>query len=73
MRPGGFEGDLFCGACCDGGSLHRAVLNAGRDDFASVVDPSLNAPGGSIHSMESAPNGRIYFSDGGAIYRLAPV
>ena len=69
---GGFEGDLFYGACCDGGSLHRAVLNPGRTDFASVVS-ALNAPGGSIYSVESAPKGRIYFSDGGAIYRLAPM
>lgn len=67
----GFEGDLFYGACCDGGSLHRAVLNPARNDFASVVNV-LDAPGGAIYSMESAPDGRIYFSDGSAIYRLAP-
>jgi glucose/arabinose dehydrogenase len=73
----GITGATFCdgcglGACCDGGSLHRAVLNGGRDDFDSVVFV-FDAPGGSIHSMESAPDGRIYFSDGDAIYRLRAV
>ena len=29
----------------------------------------LDAPGG-VYSMETAPNGRIYFSDAQAIYRL---
>ena len=67
----GFEGDLFYGACCDGGSLHRAVLNPARDDVANVVDV-FDVPGGSIYSMETAPDGRIYFSDGSTIYRLAP-
>jgi glucose/arabinose dehydrogenase len=67
----GFEGDLFWGACCDGGSLHRGVLNTDRDDVDNVVDV-LDAPGGSIYSMERAPDGRIYFSDASAIYRLAP-
>jgi len=32
----------------------------------------FDVPGGSIYSMERAPNGRIYFSDASAIYRLAP-
>jgi hypothetical protein len=31
----------------------------------------LLAPGGAIYSMETAPNGHIYFSDAHAIYRLA--
>ena len=68
----GAEGDLFWGACCDGGSLHRGILNGPRDDFANVVTV-FDVPGGSIYSMERAPNGRIYFSDSSAIYRLAPV
>jgi streptogramin lyase len=67
----GAEGDLFWGACCDGGSLHRGILNGPRDDLANVVTV-FDVPGGSIYSMERAPNGRIYFSDASAIYRLAP-
>ena len=49
----GLRGDLFYGACCDGGSLHRAVLNGRRDDFDSVVDV-FDVPGGSIYSMETS-------------------
>ncbi|HEY6567006.1 MAG TPA: PQQ-dependent sugar dehydrogenase [Actinomycetota bacterium] len=66
----GFEGDLFYGACCDGGSLHRAVLNGGRDDIVGTPISVLDAPGSAIYSMEAAPDGQIYFSDGSAIYRL---
>jgi hypothetical protein len=45
------------------------VLNPGRDDFDNVIDV-FDAPGGSIHSVERAPDGRIYFSDATSIYRL---
>jgi glucose/arabinose dehydrogenase len=66
----GFQGDLFFGACCDGGVLHRATLNPARDDITNVINV-LTAPRGSIYSMETSPDGRIYFSDDRAIYRLA--
>ena len=66
----GFQGDLFWGACCDGGSLHRGVLGGARNDIVNVVRVR-DVPGGSIFSMETAQDGRIFFSDGSAIYRLA--
>lgn len=65
----GFQGDLFFGACCDGGILRRAQLNAARDGLRRVVKVR-GVPGGVIYSMEAAPDGRIYFSDGSSIYRL---
>ena len=64
------EGDLFFGACCDGGVLRRVTLDAMRDDVVGGPVTVLNAPGSSILSMEVAPNGRIYFSDNNSIYRL---
>ena len=66
----GRQGDLLFGACCDGGLLRRVVLDAARDDVASGPFTMLTAPGGSILSMEVAPNGSIYFSDSNSIYRL---
>jgi glucose/arabinose dehydrogenase len=65
-----FNGDLFVGAVNDG-IIRRFDLNAARSDFDSgptqVIDRS-----GWILSIEVGPNGRLYFSDGGAVYRLAP-
>jgi glucose/arabinose dehydrogenase len=68
----GFQGDLFFGACCDGGILRRGRLNAARDDFRRIVRVRA-VPGNAIYSMESAPDGRIYFSDSTSIYRLVRV
>ena len=65
----GFQGDLFFGAVNDG-VLRRANLNGPRDDITSVITV-LTAPRGAIYSMETSPNGRIFFSDDRAIYRLA--
>jgi aldose sugar dehydrogenase len=64
----GFEGDLFFGANNDG-VLRRATLNGARDAIVNVVNV-LSAPGGAIYSIETAPNGTIYFSDPSALYRL---
>ena len=84
-RPIGITGDAFCDGCGLGaqvegqlffgdvntGVLRRVALNAARDDVAGNAIDVLNAPDGAIYSMETAPNGWIYFSDGQAIYRLA--
>lgn len=64
------EGDLFFGACCDGGVLRRVTLNAMRNDTVGGPVMVFDAPGSSILSMEVAPNGRIFFSDVNSIYRL---
>jgi glucose/arabinose dehydrogenase len=65
-----FEGDLFVGAVTDG-TIHRFDLNATRTGFASgpalVVDQA-----GPVLSIETAPDGGLYFSDFEAIYRLEP-
>ncbi|MET0799792.1 MAG: PQQ-dependent sugar dehydrogenase, partial [Actinomycetota bacterium] len=60
------DGDLFFGACC-GGALQRIALNAPRTD---VVGSPVSVLGNTVYSMETAPNGRIFFSDTHAIYRL---
>jgi glucose/arabinose dehydrogenase len=70
----GFEGDLFFGACCPNDSdspLFRATLNGNRDDISDVINVAPLSVG-SIYSMESAPDGQIYFSNDSAIYRLVP-
>jgi glucose/arabinose dehydrogenase len=68
----GRQGDLVFGDCCGGGRIRRVSLDAARDDVASGPTVMLDSPGGSVLSMEVGPNGRIYFSDFSAIYRLRP-
>lgn len=64
------EGDLFIGACCGAtNDLWQAELNGARDGVAGLTELGT-APGRAIYSMEVGPNGSIYFSDSGAIYRL---
>ena len=65
-----YEGDLFIGAVNDG-VIRRFDLDATRRGFDAgpAVDLTRPAP---VLSLEVAPNGRIFFSDFGAIYRLAP-
>ena len=65
-----FEGDLFVGAVTDG-TLRRFDLDATRNGFASGPVVVIDQPG-PILSIESGPDGRLYFSDFGAIYRLEP-
>jgi glucose/arabinose dehydrogenase len=81
----GITGDTFCDGCGLGtqlegqlffgdvntGVLRRVALNAARDDVSGDAVDVLDSAAG-IYSMETAPNGRIYFSDAQAIYRLAP-
>jgi glucose/arabinose dehydrogenase len=64
------EGDLFFG-CVNDGRLRRIGLNGPRTDVEGNPVPVLDGPGGAIYSMETDPDGRIYFSDARAIYRLA--
>ncbi len=67
---GAVEGDLFFG-CVNDGILRRVSLNAARDDVAGSPSNVLNSPNDAIYSMETGPDGRIYFSDFQGIYRLA--
>lgn len=64
------EGDLFFG-CVNDGQLRRVSLNGQRTDVAGNPVTVLGSPNGAIYSMETAPDGRIYFSDARGIYRLA--
>jgi hypothetical protein len=64
-----FNGDLVVGAVNDG-RIRRFDLNAARTGFDAGPLLVLDRPG-PVLSMEVAPNGRIYFSDFDAIYRLA--
>jgi glucose/arabinose dehydrogenase len=66
----GFDGDLLVGAVNDG-RIRRFDLNATRVGFDAGPLLVLDRPG-PVLSLEVGPNGRIYFSDFGAIYRLAP-
>ncbi|HYY07862.1 MAG TPA: PQQ-dependent sugar dehydrogenase, partial [Actinomycetota bacterium] len=65
-----FNGDLLVGAVNDG-VIRRFDLNATRTGFDRGPTVVLDRPG-PVLSMEVGPNGRIFFSDFGAIYRLAP-
>lgn len=65
-----FNGDLLVGAVNDG-VIRRFDLNGTRAGFDAGPLLALDRPG-PVLSMEVGPNGRIYFSDFEAIYRLAP-
>jgi len=65
----GFNGDLLVGAVNDG-RIRRFDLNATRAGFDAGPLLVLDRPG-PVLSLEVGPNGRLYFSDFGAIYRLA--
>jgi glucose/arabinose dehydrogenase len=65
-----FDGDLLVGAVNDG-RIRRFDLDAARTDFDAGPFLVVDRPG-PVLSLEVAPNGRIFFSDFGAIYRLAP-
>jgi aldose sugar dehydrogenase len=65
-----FQGDLFFGAVNDG-EVRVVGLNGARNDVSGASSIVASSPG-TVYSMETAPNGRIYFSDSGAIYELTP-
>ena len=52
------------------GKLRVLALNAARTGVRRKPNVVLDSPGGAIYSMETAPNGTIYFSDSGGIYKL---
>jgi glucose/arabinose dehydrogenase len=62
------------GACKETvGPVMYAPLGAGRSTLAAPPQPiPLTNYGGAVYSLEAAPGGRIYFSSGRGIYRLAP-
>ncbi len=64
------EGQLFFGEV-NAGVLRRVALNAARNDVSGDPVQVLDSPNGAIYSMETGPDGRIYFSDFQGIYRLA--
>jgi Glucose/sorbosone dehydrogenases len=66
--PAQYEGRLFFG-CVNDGKLRVLGLNAARDAVSTGPSELLTVSGG-IYSMETAPNGQIYLSNGGAIYKL---
>jgi glucose/arabinose dehydrogenase len=61
------EGDLFHGDF-NTGRIHRYDLNASRNDINNETIV-LNS-GSGILGMRAAPNGRIFFSEAGGIFRL---
>ena len=65
------QGQLFFGDVNDG-VLRRVALNTARDYVSGDAIDVLDAPTGAVYSMETSPDGQIYFSDAQAIYRLAP-
>lgn len=71
-----YEGDLF-GGCSNGsckatvGPVMHVDLEPGRWSFAGAPRAvPLIGYDAAVYSMEVAPNGRIYFSNAEAIYRL---
>ena len=66
--PERFEGHLFFG-CVNDSKVRVVGLNAARTGISSGPTALLTAPEG-IDSMETAPNGQIYFSTQDAIYKL---
>ncbi|MDQ4109161.1 MAG: PQQ-dependent sugar dehydrogenase [Actinomycetota bacterium] len=65
-----FDGDLLVGAVNDG-RIRRFDLNPNRTGFDAGPLLVLDRPK-PVLSLEAGPNGRIYFSDFGGVYRLAP-
>jgi hypothetical protein len=68
-RPDGprSRGRLFFGAF-NTGQIRRVTMNAARTDVRAQKVVFTNGSG--IMSIEVSPAGRLYFSDGSAIYRL---
>jgi glucose/arabinose dehydrogenase len=69
LRPR-YEGKLFFGGVNGNGELRVVALNAARTDVRGRSSVVINSPSSAIYSMETAPGGRIYFSDPSSIWRL---
>lgn len=63
----GSEGDMFFGDV-KFGQIRRVPLSAGRDSVAGVGRVVFDT--GNVLSVESGPDGSIYYSDFSGIYRL---
>jgi glucose/arabinose dehydrogenase len=63
----GSEGDMFFGDV-NFGQIRRVPLNAGRDSVAGRGSVVFDT--GSVLSVETGPDGAIYFSDFSGIYQL---
>jgi glucose/arabinose dehydrogenase len=68
LRPSD-EGKLFFSSVT-AGEIRIATLDADRRTITDVSGSVLNSPNTSVHSMEVAPDGSIYFSDHEGIYRI---
>jgi glucose/arabinose dehydrogenase len=63
------EGKLFFSSVT-AGAIRIATLDGDRRTITGVSGSVLDSPNDSVHSMEVAPNGSIYFSDSVGIYRI---
>jgi hypothetical protein len=73
-----YDGTMLAG-CSNGtckatvGPVMHVPLTPGRWSLAGLpAEVPLTNYDGAVYSMEVAPDGRIYFSDGQGIYRLRP-
>jgi len=83
VNPIGITGAAFCESCrlassyegkllfsnVNSGQIRMSTLSANRRRITSTTI-LRGTPNGTVHSMEVAPSGRIFFSDYTGIYRL---
>ena len=62
------EGDLLLGVFGDGSQIRHLSLDAERDDV--VAEGVLHDHARGVVAVERRPNGQVFFSDSGGIYRL---
>jgi glucose/arabinose dehydrogenase len=64
------EGDLLLAVFGDGTEIRNLTLDAERDDI--VDEGVLYDHSSGVITLARRPNGEVYFSDSGGIYRLTP-
>jgi glucose/arabinose dehydrogenase len=64
------EGDLILGVFGDGTQIRNLTLDGERDDV--IGEAVLYDHSRGVVTVERRPNGQVYFSDSGGIYRLGP-